>query len=136
MVYGGTKMRPGSLSSMLHLSAKSWSSPSWFHSVWRALSRVSTLYKTRNSTNRLPGVMGNHTIYSWYRTTFDVPSSWTAGNRVLLNFGAVDWNATVFVNGHQVFNHVGGYFSFSVDVTDQLSTNGTNELYEFPWVLG
>jgi beta-galactosidase/beta-glucuronidase len=66
--------------------------------------------------------------YHWYRTTFDVPSSWPAGNRVLLNFGAVDYETTIFVNGQNAFTHTGGYYEFSVDVTDHLSKNGTNEL--------
>lgn len=70
--------------------------------------------------------MGNYTIHSWYRTTFDVPSSWT--DRVLLNFAAVDYQATVFVNEKQVANHTGGYWSFNIDITDQLNKNGTNEL--------
>lgn len=72
--------------------------------------------------------MGNFTIHSWYRTTFDVPSSWT--DRTLLNFGAVDYEATVFINGKNVTHHVGGYWSFNVDITDYLSKNGTNELYD------
>lgn len=67
-------------------------------------------------------------FWSWYRTTFDVPSSWPAGNRVLLNFGAVDYQSTIFVNGKNVFNHTGGYDAFEVDVTDYLSEDGTNEL--------
>ncbi|KAF2799815.1 glycoside hydrolase family 2 protein [Melanomma pulvis-pyrius CBS 109.77] len=79
----------------------------------------------------LSGVMGSHNIWSWYQTTFDVPSSWTAGNRVILNFGAVDYEATVFINGNQTTFHRGGYWSFNVDVTDYLSANGTNELLVF-----
>jgi len=73
--------------------------------------------------------MGHWTIYSWYRTTFDVPSEWTPGNRVLLNFGAVDYETTVFVNGKNVTKHTGGYWAFNVDITDQLSKNETNELW-------
>jgi beta-galactosidase/beta-glucuronidase len=76
----------------------------------------------------LPGVMGIYHIYSWYRTTFDVPSDWTTSNRVFLNFGAVDYEATVYLNGKNAAFHRGGYWSFNVDVTDYLSTNGTNEL--------
>lgn len=75
----------------------------------------------------LSGYMGNWTVDSWYRKSFTVPTSW-AGNRVLLNFGAVDYEATVFVNTQKVGFHRGGYFSFSLDITDYLSTNGTNEL--------
>jgi beta-galactosidase/beta-glucuronidase len=46
----------------------------------------------------------------------------------LLNFGAVDYEATVFVNGNQVGFSRGGYFRFTFDATDYLSSNGTNEL--------
>lgn len=75
----------------------------------------------------LSGVQGENTIYSWYRTTFTVPKDWI-GDRVLLNFGAVDNEATVFVNGHFATFNRGGYFAFSVDVTDYLR-DGQNELY-------
>ena len=40
----------------------------------------------------------------WYRRTFTVPKDW-AGQRVLLHFGAVDWEAKVWVNGKSVGNH-------------------------------
>jgi beta-galactosidase/beta-glucuronidase len=77
---------------------------------------------------RVIGIQGNYTIYSWFRTPFTVPSSWS-GRRVLLNFGAVDYEATVYVNGNKVGFNRGGYFRFELDVTDYLSLNGTNELY-------
>ncbi|KAF1941127.1 glycoside hydrolase [Clathrospora elynae] len=77
----------------------------------------------------LSGVTGKNRIWSWYQTSFDVPSSWKAsGNSVLLNFGAVDYEATIFVNGHKAGFHRGGYFEFSVDVTSYLKANGANEL--------
>jgi beta-galactosidase/beta-glucuronidase len=66
-------------------------------------------------------------LYSWYSTSFTIPSDWT-GNRVLLNFGAVDYEATVFVNGHKAGFNRGGYYAFTVDITNYL-TDGTNELY-------
>lgn len=66
-------------------------------------------------------------FYSWYSTKFDVPSSWN-GQRVLLHFGAVDYEATVFVNGKKAGFNRGGYFHFEVDVTDYLSSNEKNEL--------
>lgn len=74
----------------------------------------------------LSGIQADHAFYSWYRTTFTVPKHWT-GNRVLLNFGAVDYEATIFVNGHNVMFHRGGYTAFSVDVTDHLDSKH-NEL--------
>ncbi|KAF2475473.1 putative hydrolase [Lindgomyces ingoldianus] len=78
----------------------------------------------------LSGVMAKWAINSWYQTSFTVPSSWS-GNRVLLNFGAVDYEATIFLNGQQVGFHRGGYFTFTIDVTDHLSANGTNEMFVF-----
>jgi hypothetical protein len=62
----------------------------------------------------------------WYRRTFTVPSGWS-GRRVQLNFGAVDWEATVYVNGQSVGSHKGGFDAFSFDITDRLKS-GTNEL--------
>ncbi|NTU62099.1 MAG: glycoside hydrolase family 2 [Chloroflexi bacterium] len=73
----------------------------------------------------LSGIMRHHDRM-WYRRTFTVPIEWT-GERVLLNFGAVDWEATVYVNGQLVGSHRGGYDAFSLDITDQLN-GGLNEL--------
>lgn len=56
----------------------------------------------------------------WYRRTFAVPADWDGG-RVLLHFGAVDWDASVWVNGTQVGRHRGGYDPFSFDITDALT---------------
>src|SRR5262249_26630647 len=55
----------------------------------------------------------------WYRRTFTVPSAW-AGQRVLLHFGAVDWEATVHVNGKALGSHRGGYDPFTLDITEAL----------------
>ena len=54
----------------------------------------------------------------WYSTTFEVPSAWK--ERTVLNFGAVDWLADVWLNGSYVGRHVGGYTSFSFDITTYL----------------
>lgn len=58
-----------------------------------------------------------------------MPSTWPSTNNVILNFGAVDYEATIFVNGKKAGFHRGGYFEFSVDVTQYLSANSSNELY-------
>ncbi len=55
----------------------------------------------------------------WYRRTFRV-SETEKGKRVILHFGAVDYDAQVWVDGHHVCSHVGGNASFSVDITDSL----------------
>ncbi|GGL00586.1 LamG-like jellyroll fold domain-containing protein [Mangrovihabitans endophyticus] len=71
-----------------------------------------------------------HEDRMWYRRTFTVPAAWrlAAGNRLLLHFGAVDYDAKVWVNGTQVATHRGGYDGFDVDVTDALRGNGPQEL--------
>jgi len=68
----------------------------------------------------------------WYRRTFDVPGEW-AGQRILLHFGAVDWETTVWVNGHEATHHRGGYDPFSVDITDMLKTSGPQEIVVSVW---
>jgi len=52
----------------------------------------------------------------------------TNGSRVLLNFGAVDWESYVFVNGTQVAHHKGGFDPFSADITDALNASGNQEI--------
>jgi len=53
----------------------------------------------------------------WYQREFEVASE---GQRVLLHFGAVDYRAKVWVNGHRVADHEGGHSSFYADITDYL----------------
>ena len=55
----------------------------------------------------------------WYERTFTIPAKW-ANQRVMLNFGAVDWSADVYVNDIFVGNHTGGYAPFSFDITAAL----------------
>lgn len=62
----------------------------------------------------------------WYAREIDIPESALTG-RVLLHFGAVDYEATVYVNGKKAGAHKGGFISFCLDVTDYL-TAGKNVL--------
>ncbi|KAL4977567.1 glycoside hydrolase superfamily [Aspergillus desertorum] len=78
----------------------------------------------------LSGLQGQNLFYSWLSTNFTVPNDWQ-GNSVLLNFGAVDNEATVFVNGQNVAFHRGGYFAFTVDVTEYITFEESNELLVF-----
>ena len=55
----------------------------------------------------------------WYRRTFTLPKA-MQGKHILLNFGAVDWQAIVYVNGTKVGEHTGGYDPFSFDITSAL----------------
>ncbi len=62
----------------------------------------------------------------WYRRSFTVPRDWT-GQRVLLHFGAVDYECSLWINGGLVGSHTGGSDPFSFDVTDYLK-DGQNQL--------
>ena len=55
----------------------------------------------------------------WYRREFAVPAEW-AGRRVRLHFGAVDYEAMVWVNGQLQGVHRGGYTAFGFDITASL----------------
>jgi beta-galactosidase/beta-glucuronidase len=63
----------------------------------------------------------------WYRRTFEIPAAW-AGQHVLLHFGAVDWEANVYLNGKRLGDHRGGYDAFSFDITDAVTKDGPQEL--------
>ncbi len=51
----------------------------------------------------------------WYRRKVKIPTDWTT-NRVLLHFQAVDYDATVWINGREVYRHRGGFTPFTVDI--------------------
>ena len=63
----------------------------------------------------------------WYQRAFSIPEDWR-GDKILLNFGAVDWKADVWVNGVKVGSHTGGYTPFSFDITSALKSEGENIL--------
>ena len=63
----------------------------------------------------------------WYERTFTVPSKWK-GKRILLNFGAVDWSAQVWVNGKDLGTHTGGFTPFTIDITSALKARGRQVL--------
>jgi hypothetical protein len=63
----------------------------------------------------------------WYRRTFNVPTEWK-GQRVLLHFGAVDYEARVWINRRELGRHRGGYDGFTYDITDALQPRALQEL--------
>ena len=58
----------------------------------------------------------------WFMKRFNKPASAQGGEkrRTLLYFGAVNYDSHVYVNGHHVGHHIGGFTPFNFDVTDQL----------------
>ena len=86
-----------------------------------AESALSGVMKTVGEENKL-----------WYRRTFELPAEW-AGQRIRLNFGAVDWETTVWVNGEEVGTHRGGYDPFTFDITEALDDEGEQEIIVAVW---
>jgi len=78
----------------------------------------------------LSGVMTNFDEHSklWYHRQISVPAGWR-GRRVRLHFGAVDWACQVWVNGHAVGWHQGGYDTFTFDITDALGWQKAEDIY-------
>ena len=62
-----------------------------------------------------------------YHRLFAPPAG--EGGRVLLNFGAVDYACAVQINGHLAGGHRGGYWPFTLDITDLLNGTGRNSLW-------
>lgn len=73
----------------------------------------------------LSGVM-RHYDRAWYKRSFTVPADWN-GKNIILNFGAVDWESEVFVNGQSVGIHKGGYDKFSYDITKYLDSSKSEQ---------
>jgi len=68
----------------------------------------------------------------WYHRTMRAAPP-RDGGRLLLHFGAVDWDATVYVNGTRLGEHTGGYDPFTFDVTDALHPGATQDLVVSVW---
>lgn len=62
----------------------------------------------------------------WYSREFTIPEKYS-DLRTILHFGAVDYKATVYINGKEVGTHKGGYISFEFDITDYIN-DGKNVL--------
>jgi beta-galactosidase/beta-glucuronidase len=60
--------------------------------------------------------------YMWYHRFFILPKEWK-NNRIILHFGAVDYECIIYINKCYAASHVGGNTSFSVDITDYLNYN-------------
>ena len=63
----------------------------------------------------------------WYRRMFCIEGV-ERGERIMLNFEAVDYRATVWVNGAKVCEHEGGYTPFSADITSTLRAGQDQEI--------
>ena len=96
----------------------------WYKNAAQKFSRVIQVpfaFQTKLSGINDPGF---HDVV-WYRRNLDVPANFRTGNkRVMLNFGAVDYEAIVWVNGERIGDHRGGNAPFVFDVTNYLKDGG------------
>ena len=65
-----------------------------------------------------------------YEREFTLPGGFLK-DRVLLHFGAVDQECTVYLNDMELGSHEGGYLPFSFDVTEQLRETNTLRVIAF-----
>jgi beta-galactosidase/beta-glucuronidase len=63
----------------------------------------------------------------WYHRKIDIPSDWD-GKRVMLNFGAVDYESEVFIDGTSVGSHFGGTVSFAHDISPYVQAGKQHDL--------
>ena len=111
--------------------------PHMVRSRWKSLNGLWDYAVTPVSASRMPATEGKilvpYCIESslsgvgrtvgrdsvlWYAVDFKLPVSWK--EKTLLHFDAVDWMAEVWINGHYLGAHTGGYTRFSFDITPYL----------------
>ncbi|UYN83444.1 MAG: beta galactosidase jelly roll domain-containing protein [Microcella sp.] len=93
-----------------------WATPEFDASGWKSLDLPTNWYLTE---------IGDFFGTVWFRRTFTVPADFD-GQRVFVRFGAVDYYADVWVNGHYLGSHEGMFNSFEFDITDVVNREGEN----------
>lgn len=68
----------------------------------------------------------------WYWRSLQIPASWR-NTRLLLHFGAVDWEAQVWINGHFLGEHRGGYDPFEFEIPSTLEMGEVQEIAVGVW---
>ena len=63
----------------------------------------------------------------WYQRQLNIPSVWS-GKKIMLNFGAVDYEAHIYVDGQLAMQHKGTGSSFSCDITRYVKPGHTHNL--------
>ena len=63
----------------------------------------------------------------WYQRRLEIPADWD-GKKILLHFGAVDYIASIYIDGRIAGRHWGGSSSFTVDITRMVSAGKTHNL--------
>jgi hypothetical protein len=68
----------------------------------------------------------------WYHRKIIIPEDWK-DNRILLHFGAADWKTTVYLNGRELGADLGGYDSFTFDISSAINRAGAQDIVVSVW---
>jgi len=68
----------------------------------------------------------------WYHRKFTIPETWKT-KKILLHFGAVDWETTIWINKKLVAIHKGGYTPFYFEISEFLNSSDENEIILSVW---
>ncbi len=112
---------PGAATEAVFLNAEQ---PAYNDSAWSAI----VLPHTWDVTEENPFTVPQHFRgVGWYRKSFRAATGWR-GRRVTIEFKGVFQIADVWLNGHHLGRHTGGFTGFSFDLTPQLRWDGANVL--------
>lgn len=87
-------------------------------------------YPVESELSQVKRLVGENN-YLWYKKNFTAPTL-KSGEKLLLHFGAVDWESKVYVNGQEVGTHKGGYDPFTFDITKFIG-KGAQEVVVRVW---
>ncbi len=80
---------------------------------------------TWNATDTVDAQPGYRRAAGWYKKRFKVESK---ADRYVLHFEGSNMETEVYLNGHFLQRHVGGYIGFDVELTEHIKSRGWNEL--------
>lgn len=94
---------------------------SWFNKIPEQASLVSVPH-----TWNVEKENETHYGWGWYQKAIDIPEKWKAKN-MILEFGAVNHTAIVYLNGRKIKEHIGdGYNKFSIQISEYVNYGKKN----------
>ncbi|MBS1370515.1 MAG: glycoside hydrolase family 2 [Lentisphaeria bacterium] len=90
---------------------KGYEAPGFDDSKWDSIAVPLNWYR-KYPQKQKPYVRG------WYRTGFDLAPEELANRRVILKFGVIGYDATLFLNGKRIGSHRGDFTPFEIDATE------------------
>lgn len=90
----------------------------WYGGALKAARTIKVPYCFESKLSGIGDIEFHSTI--WYQRSFSLPASWI-GKHALLHFGAIYYQASVWLNGRYLGSHTGGNVPFSWDITPSLN---------------